>query len=95
MKLVRFLDASVRELVALIVDDVATFVAGAIALVVTYLLAHNRIADAQHWGGFALLGMVWVGLAISFTREFRAKTEVETGGDGSAAAERPGASPDR
>jgi hypothetical protein len=69
MRLVRFLEASLRELVALVVDDVVTFAGGALALVGTYLLAHNRIADAQHWGGFALLGVVWVGLGISFARD--------------------------
>lgn len=68
MKALRFLLASVKELVSLLVDDVLTFVGAVVGLAGTYLLAHEVNAA---WAGYLMYALVWTFLALSLTRAAR------------------------
>jgi hypothetical protein len=70
MKPIRFARTVVAELVALILDDVVTFVGGALALLVMWAVAHQW-HDLRHAAGFLAVAVVWIGLALSFARSGR------------------------
>lgn len=66
----RFLRATVLELVSLLVDDVLTLVGAVVGLGGTYLLAHE-VPATRAWAGYAMFGVVWAILALSLTRAAR------------------------
>lgn len=65
MRVWAFATMAVRELVALIVDDVVTFTGGVVGLVGAYFVAHHS-ATLRPWAGFGLFAVFWLGLALSF-----------------------------
>lgn len=61
----RFVLASVKELVSLLVDDLLTFLGAVVGLTGTYLLAHQVSA---RWAGFVMYAVVWAFLGLSLRR---------------------------
>lgn len=67
MKVRRVLSAVGRELISLIVDDLVVFVGAAIALVGTYVVAHN-VRSLRGVAGYGLFAVVWLTLGLSLAR---------------------------
>ena len=67
MRVAELIKTALVELVSLIVDDTVTFVGAAIALVATFVVAHE-VTGLRHEAGFGLFALVWISLAISFRR---------------------------